>query len=51
VKSEEKIDGWRTLFNIRVVDSKNLVEVANNHQTILIYVSILRQAYLCLEYK
>jgi hypothetical protein len=38
-------------FDARVLERENLVEAANNHQTILIYVSSPRQAYLCSEYK
>jgi hypothetical protein len=33
------------------VELENLEEAANNHQAILIYVSFMRQEYLCSEYK
>jgi hypothetical protein len=53
VRLEEKLMA-KTLykfFNARVLEWENLEEAANNHQTILIYVPFLRQAYLCSEYE
>jgi hypothetical protein len=46
-------DGRNTLqiLQCKGVELENLEEAANNHQTILIYVPFLRQAYLCSEYE
>jgi hypothetical protein len=53
VRSKEKLmaETLYKLFNARVLEWENLAEVANNHQTILIYVPFPRQAYLCSEYE
>ena len=53
MRSEEKLmaETLYKLFNARVLEWENLLETTNNHQTILIYVSFPRQAYLCSEYE
>jgi hypothetical protein len=33
------------------MELENLEEAANNHQTVLIYVPFLKEAYLCSEYE